>query len=111
MKQAFREVYLLTPAEEETRDYSNRFAAHILRQQQALALMKARGWTAVPVTPWDTCNAEGTSQREFTRAGIRAEFFFDPAEENPDDLNTYVASDQVRFIEMGSGAAVPLARA
>jgi len=29
-KQAFRELYLLTPAEEETRTYSNRFAGHAL---------------------------------------------------------------------------------
>ncbi|MGI5237846.1 DUF4132 domain-containing protein [Dactylosporangium sp. CA-139066] len=43
-KQAFREVYLLTPAEEETGTYSNRFAAHVLRYQQAYALMKERRW-------------------------------------------------------------------
>jgi hypothetical protein len=29
-KPAFREVYLVTPAELETRLYSNRFAAHVL---------------------------------------------------------------------------------
>lgn len=41
-KQAWREVYLLTPAEEETGTYSNRFAGHILRYPQAFALMKGR---------------------------------------------------------------------
>src|SRR5262249_21750628 len=45
-KQAFREIYLLTPAEEQTRLYSNRFAAHILHYQQAYALMKQRRWAA-----------------------------------------------------------------
>src|SRR5215211_4880837 len=39
-KQAFREVYHLAPAERETRTYSNRFAAHIVRYTQAYALMK-----------------------------------------------------------------------
>ena len=43
-KQAFREVYVLTPAEEETDGYSNRFAGHILRYPQARALMTARRW-------------------------------------------------------------------
>ena len=43
-KQAHREVYLLTDAERNTRTYSNRFAAHILRQHQFNALCAARGW-------------------------------------------------------------------
>lgn len=36
-KQARREVYLLTDAERATTAYSNRFAAHILRQFDAAA--------------------------------------------------------------------------
>src|SRR5207248_11579888 len=43
-KQAHREVYLLTDAERRTGTYSNRFAAHILRQHQFNALCAARGW-------------------------------------------------------------------
>ena len=43
-KQAHREVYLLTDAERSTRTYSNRFAAHIIRQHQFNALCAARGW-------------------------------------------------------------------
>lgn len=31
-KQAHREVYLITPAEEQTETYSNRFAAHVIRR-------------------------------------------------------------------------------
>jgi Domain of unknown function (DUF4132) len=44
-KQAYREVHLLALAERETRIYSNRFAAHILRYPQAYALIKQRGWS------------------------------------------------------------------
>lgn len=43
-KQAHREVYLLTDAERTTRTYSNRFAAHVLKQHQFNALCGARGW-------------------------------------------------------------------
>ena len=43
-KQAFREIYLLTDAERNTQNYSNRFAAHILRQHQFAALCKTRNW-------------------------------------------------------------------
>jgi Domain of unknown function (DUF4132) len=42
VKQAFREVYVLTPAEEETGDYSNRFAGHIFRQAQAVPPVRRR---------------------------------------------------------------------
>ena len=46
-KQAHREVYLLTDAERRTRTYSNRFAAHVLRQHQYHALAQARGFTRI----------------------------------------------------------------
>lgn len=43
-KQAFRELYVLTPAEEETRTYSNRFAGHALDPRVVTQLLQARGW-------------------------------------------------------------------
>ncbi|WP_066940404.1 DUF4132 domain-containing protein [Microtetraspora fusca] len=52
-KQAFREVYLLTPAEERTRTLSNRFAGHVLRYGQAKALLNQRGWTGLSIGHWD----------------------------------------------------------
>ncbi len=52
-KQAFREIYLLTPAEEETRDHSNRFAAHIVHYRRMFALFRARGWASDRLGPWD----------------------------------------------------------
>ena len=44
-KQAFREVYLLTPAEENTFDFSNRFSGHYLRGNTLYSLGKNREWT------------------------------------------------------------------
>ncbi|GAA1796651.1 DUF4132 domain-containing protein [Actinomadura chokoriensis] len=52
-KQAFREIYLLTPAEEETGTYSNRFAAHLVHYRRMFALFRARGWTSRLLGPWD----------------------------------------------------------
>ncbi|WP_329088749.1 MULTISPECIES: DUF4132 domain-containing protein [unclassified Streptosporangium] len=51
-KQAFREVYLLTPAEEGTGDHSRRFADHFLRYGQAKALLTERGWTGLSLGHW-----------------------------------------------------------
>ncbi len=43
-KQAHREIYVLTDAERNTNTYSNRYAAHILKQHQFNALCALRGW-------------------------------------------------------------------
>jgi hypothetical protein len=43
-KQAHRELYLVTDAELATHVYSNRYAAHILKQHQFNALCAVRGW-------------------------------------------------------------------
>lgn len=43
-KQAHREIYPLTDAERRTRTYSNRFAAHIVRQGPLHTLCQQRGW-------------------------------------------------------------------
>lgn len=43
-KQAFRELYLLTPAEGETYTFSNRFAGHVLDARIAGKLFGTRGW-------------------------------------------------------------------
>lgn len=52
-KQAFREIYRLTPAEEETRVYSLRFAAHLVHYHRMFALFRARGWASRRLGPWD----------------------------------------------------------
>jgi hypothetical protein len=69
LRQAWREVYLLTPAERETATYSNRFAAHVLRYQQLYALTKERGWVTNYLGPWDG-GYEGEARRELPDTGL-----------------------------------------
>ena len=110
-KQAFREVYLITPAELETRLYSNRFAAHVLRYQQAYALFKERGWTANYLGPYDG-GYQGQARRDFPDVGLTAYFDHYPVDAGPFaypvDLCT---TDQVGFCRSGDRqrAPVPLA--
>lgn len=102
-KQAFREIYHLAPAEQETGTYSNRFAAHIVRYTQAYALMKARGWAVSALGPWDYGAEGGRSRREFDEAGIVAEFWMDYVESGETDelIATLASTDQVRFVRDG----------
>ncbi|MEV4758513.1 DUF4132 domain-containing protein [Micromonospora sp. NPDC049559] len=100
-KQAHREVYLLTAAEENTRVYSNRYAAHILRQHQFHALTAARGWrNKLRMMVDDTYEP---AVRELPQWGLRAEFWIEGAghnwETDATESGAYlrIATDQVRF--------------
>jgi len=44
IKQAFRELYILTPAEKATYRYSNRFVGHALAGRMVAQLLAGRGW-------------------------------------------------------------------
>ncbi|NYF59994.1 DUF4132 domain-containing protein [Micromonospora purpureochromogenes] len=97
-KQAFREVYLLTPAEEKTHSYSNRFAAHILRYRQANALMRARGWQAGYLGTWDG-GYDSEATKLFGGGAWRASFhhqLVDTEDRLSYDVQ-YCSTDQVRF--------------
>ncbi|NVI89918.1 DUF4132 domain-containing protein [Actinomadura sp. BRA 177] len=95
-KQAFREIYLRTPAEEETGAYSNRFAAHIVRYPQLYALFKERGWQANFLGRYDG-GYNGEARGTFGGGEWRACFYHDPTDEDVDYAPDYAATDQVRF--------------
>jgi hypothetical protein len=112
LKQAFRELYVVTPAELETRTYSNRFAGHVIRQVQARALMKGRGWTPVAVAWWDDGIDVGVARRTLDAHGVRVEFFYDPITDiqpTTSDLYGYCTTDQVRFFRAGTDLAMDVA--
>ena len=109
-KQAFREVYLLTPAELETRTYSNRFAAHVLRYQQLYALFKERAWVANYLGPHDG-GYEGKARHEFPDAGLTAVFEHFQVDPEAGAFRTDLCStDRVWFFRTHDRAthAVPL---
>jgi hypothetical protein len=103
-KQAHREVYVLTDAERTTDTYSNRFAAHILRQHQFKALCDARGWRYSLQGGFDGHN---TPTLNLPQAQLTAEFWVDGGD-GPDLMSEsgiylYVATDQVRFLRNAPG--------
>jgi hypothetical protein len=105
-KQAHREVYVLTDAERNTRVYSNRFAAHVLRQHQFHALCAARGWRNKLRLLVDDTYPPAT--RDLPEWGLRAEFWIEGIGEdygtdaNESGVYHYVATDQVRFYRTGA---------
>ncbi len=97
-KQAHREVYLLTDAERETETYSNRFAAHIVRQHQFAALCRERGWQFNLMGNWDSAN---TPYLELPRFNLRAEFeveFPEDGETSGHAIYLTICTDRVRFL-------------
>jgi hypothetical protein len=96
-KQAFREIYRLTPAELETRIYSNRFAAHIVHYRKLYAMIKGRGWATDLLGPWDGGD-QGRAVRTFAGGAWRAVFFHDYLEYGAE--MELASTDQVRFERM-----------
>lgn len=107
LKQAYREVYLLTDAEINTVSYSNRMAAHILKQHQFNSLAKIRGWKYSLIGAYDGGANESMASIELKDFGLRAEFWVN--EVNADDafndtgIWLYIATDQVRFTQLDNG--------
>ncbi|MFD0735350.1 DUF4132 domain-containing protein [Planotetraspora mira] len=95
-KQAFREVYLLTPAEEQTRVYSNRFAAHIVDHPRLYALLKERGWQTNWLGPFDG-GYDADAKKELAEGAWRVRFCYETADVDAGHEVTLAATDQVRF--------------
>ncbi|WP_324788314.1 DUF4132 domain-containing protein [Streptomyces sp. H51] len=96
-KQAHREVYRLTGAERQTRDYSNRFAAHILRQHQFNALAAARGWRNRLRMAVDDVYPPATI--DLPAWGLRGEYWIEGIDDDVAGSGSFltVRTDQVRF--------------
>jgi hypothetical protein len=101
-KQAYREVYIVTDAELRTESYSNRFAAHILRQHQFAALCRQRGWHYTLMGSWDSHNTPYVNIGSF---GLTASFLVNAEwQENATNeagIFNYITTDQVRFTRNG----------
>jgi hypothetical protein len=103
-KQAYREVYLLTDAERNTNVYSNRYAAHILRQHQFNSLCAARGWKNSLRLMVDDEYPPAT--KVLSQWGLRAEYWIEGIGEqfgtdtNETGTYLYLTTDQVRFYRM-----------
>jgi hypothetical protein len=105
-KQAHREIYLLTDAERTTGTYSNRFAAHIIRQHQFTALCQQRGWRYTLQGSWDSAN---TPTLHLPHWNLRAEFWAEAAPEGPEmGVYAHLATDQVRFYRQDETEPLPL---
>ncbi|GAA5495743.1 hypothetical protein Rhal01_01922 [Rubritalea halochordaticola] len=103
-KQAFREIYLLTDAERSTGSYSNRYAAHIIKQHQFNALCGARGWKNRLRLMVD--DEYPPAMKYLDEWGLRADFWIEGIGENYGTDSTEsgaylrLATDQVRFYQI-----------
>jgi hypothetical protein len=102
-KQAHREVYLLTDAERSTETYSNRFAAHIIRQHQFAALCKERGWKYKVMGDWDSHNTPSLGLGQYN---LQARFDVESPEADDDESTSahgiYLAirTGRVEFVRL-----------
>ena len=110
-KQAYREIYLLTDAEVNTRTYSNRMASHILKQHQYVTLAKGRNWKANLIGAWDGGDQD-TAQLQLPEYKIKVEYWVNAL--NADDaynatgIWNYVTTDQIRFVNTENNELIEL---
>lgn len=112
LKQAYREIYIVTDAEIKTQTYSNRMASHILRQHQFNSLAKGRNWHLSLMGAWDG-GMESTPTLQFTEQQIMVEYWINALnadnEWNDSGIWNYITTDQVRFIDTKSTELIPIA--
>jgi hypothetical protein len=114
-KQAHREVYLVTDAERRTGTYSNRFAGHIVKQHQLMALARLNGWMVTHRIWADTPNDQPT-HIVLPRQGLVAEFWTagaggDDPEVTDAQAYLYLTTDQLRFYRIADPAEAAIASA
>ena len=111
LKQAFREVYLLTPPEERTRTYSNRMAAHLLKQHQFNSLAKLRGWRYRLLGAYDKGYESEIARLPLPAHDLTAEYWvsevYADGEWNDTGIYHYVSTDQVRFVRGDEPVPLP----
>jgi hypothetical protein len=109
LKQAWREIYVLTDAEQLTDTYSNRFASHVLQQSQFRAVGRARGWNVPAQGNWD--GGVAYPARIIPGADLVAEFVVGVAADGGNQLPNYslplITTDRVQFFD-SSGDCIPL---
>jgi hypothetical protein len=88
-KQAFRELYLLTPAERQTGYFSNRFFGHQVSGAVATRLFQSRGWEIVS-------DEMPLPRRVFHDQKIQAHFIFPDAMHYLSSMPT-ITSDRISF--------------
>ena len=112
IKQAFREVYILTDAEINTRTYSNRMAAHVIKQHQFNSLAKTRGWKYSLLGAYDDGRDDAIATLSLPEYGLRAEYWVNEVNAdgayNETGIWNYVATDQVRFVNPETNEPVDL---
>ena len=101
IKQAHREVYLLTDAERNTRTYSNRMAAHLLKQHQFSALASVRQWQYSLMGCYDDGRDSSVARLNLPEHNLTASFWVNeiPDGESFNDVGIwlYVSTDQLQF--------------
>jgi hypothetical protein len=98
-KQIFRELYLLTPAEQETGTFSRRYAGQEVNPKQALALFTTRGWVSHP--------EEGTRKTDHAER-ITAHVGMRNGTLTPAEIGG-MTIEHIHFSKRGEWTALPLA--
>jgi hypothetical protein len=106
--QVWREVYALTDAERASGTYTNRWAAHILKQHQAMTLARLNGWR-VTHRMWVDAPNDDPWHLVIPAYNLVADYWVhgaggDDPEVSDSGAYAYVSTDRVQFHRIPEGA-------
>jgi hypothetical protein len=106
--QVWREVYALTDAERDTATYTTRWAAHILKQHQAMTLARINGWRPT-LRMWVDAPNDEPWHLVIPAHNLVADYWVQGAGgDDPQTLDSgayvYVSTDRVQFHRIPEGA-------
>ncbi|HEX8625444.1 MAG TPA: DUF4132 domain-containing protein [Allosphingosinicella sp.] len=105
--QAWREIYALTDAERATGTYTNRWAAHILKQHQAMVLARLNGWR-VTHRMWVDAPNDDPWHLSIPAHGLVADYWVEGAGGDDPEVTescayVHVATDRIQFHPVAGG--------
>ncbi|MDQ1089774.1 DUF4132 domain-containing protein [Siphonobacter sp. SORGH_AS_1065] len=112
IKQAYREVYLLTDAERQTQSYSNRMAAHFLKQHQFNMLAKHREWSYTLAGVFDNGHNGRTELKlPDLDLGVYFTVHYVAVDEHSaanSGVFKYISTDSIRFYRLSTSQGIDL---
>ncbi|OZI06842.1 hypothetical protein BWI93_17750 [Siphonobacter sp. BAB-5385] len=112
LKQAYREIYILTDAELRTCTYSNRMAAHLLKQHTFEKLAKNREWKYTLAGTFDNGHT-GKAELKIPDFDLQADYYVHALENGEDSIVSsgvfkYIVTDHVLFRRISTRQNVEL---
>lgn len=108
VRQLWRETYQPSPAAEDHKLYSGRYAEHILHSRQLFGLARRRGWHGGFLSDAYDGGGTATAHRDYPAAGLRVSWWLESLEPNRDTHIELCQTGRLIFTTTGDATMTPI---